>query len=144
VCGSFEVLADDGSVIARVEGQHFAVDLLVEEHATGATSSVSDRDFFAQRGARFEAPAPAVHEAVLRDGDRVTLSGPARDVLESSGFRGSRSISVFRGEGSYPITVRAVPSERVRVALDTPSETENDTHDVDEAQGSNDVQALKR
>lgn len=128
VCGSFEVLDARGGVVARFDGAGVAVDVpvgdaAVSEGAGGALRAFLDERLVYQEGARV-----SLGEALIVDGDLVTLEGPAGDAVVAEGYRENRAVKVFAGTGAWPVALRReeepAPRVRVDVAADADARVE--------------------
>ncbi len=123
VCGAFELVDAHGAVVARFDGTDAAVDIPTGEPAVrpevmGPLRAFLDERLVFQEGARV-----SLDEALLVDGDLVTLEGPAEDGIVAEGYRESRTLKVFRGTSEWPVVLRLEADEaRVRVAVEEATE----------------------
>lgn len=122
VCGAFELLDAQGAVVARFDGEGAAVDVAVG--AAAAAESPRLWRFLDERMVLADGVRASVGEALIGDGDRLTLTGPADDAVVAEGYRERRVMKVFRGSGAWPVRLRreADAVTGVRVAADEPAE----------------------
>jgi hypothetical protein len=116
---TFTLVDEQQQIIARFEGGSAVVDVKipyvsgVAHRPTGAL-----RDFIDARIELGQEDEVTVNETVLTDGECVSLEGPCTEETEASGYRGSRSVKIFRGTALQPVTLSSSTTAQVRV-IDT-------------------------
>lgn len=109
---SFEVVPESGAA-ARVDLDHGAVDLVVDDTPRVVRPDAGLKRFLAERGVFPDLGAIRLAEAVLRDGDEVVVEGPFEEVSGSDGYRGARTRKVFRERDGAPLVVRRADAPEI-------------------------------
>jgi hypothetical protein len=117
VCGAFELLDAQGAVVARYDGAGVAVDVSVGDATVSEGAGDALRAFLDERMVYQDGARVSLGEAVIVDGDLVTLEGPADDAVVAAGYRETRAVKAFAGTGAWPVVLRRdeEPTPRVRV-----------------------------
>ncbi len=105
----FEVIGEDGAVcvVAECVG---TVSLELESPARTVRPDEALRAFLDERGAYSELGAVRLAEAVLREGEAVTVEGVADDTVRADGYRDSRIVRVLRDVPGAPLVIRRAPA----------------------------------
>jgi hypothetical protein len=105
-CLSFTLVADTGNPLPVEVGQAW-IDLPPSGTKRTTMLEGSLGDFLGPRG--FFAEKVELDEALLRDGDRVEVTGRVETRLRAEGYRGTVSADVLVGPPGSPLVIRGVP-----------------------------------
>jgi hypothetical protein len=105
-CLSFTLVADTGDPLPVEVGQAW-LDLPLSGASRSAALGGALGDFLRPRG--FAAKHAELDEALLRDGDRVEVTGRVETRLRAEGYRSTVSADVLVGLPGSPLVIRGVP-----------------------------------
>ncbi|NOY91850.1 MAG: hypothetical protein GXP55_11690 [Deltaproteobacteria bacterium] len=104
--GSSFMLETDDGVTTRVEASRCTLDVPVVDSPRVLRPDRALTRFLERRGVFPERGPLQLAEALLRDGDRVTVEGAATEAEQANGYRDRRALRVLRETSETPLRIR--------------------------------------